>query len=187
MIACAALLWVGLSFAGAQAHDQADASPSATTAPVLTTPAAMHVEHEHLHQELATALASGGKTGEAAKQVEAVLMPHFIAEEQYAMPPLSLLPLLAQGQTPSPEQTHAAIEMTDRLRAHYDQMIKEHQQITEALDQLSAAAKEEGKARQEEFAESLKLHAKNEEEVLYPASLLVGKYLKLQGSADARH
>jgi hypothetical protein len=30
------------------------------------------------------------------------------------------------------------------------------------------------------FAEKLKLHAKNEEEVLYPAAILVGEYLKLQ-------
>jgi hypothetical protein len=30
------------------------------------------------------------------------------------------------------------------------------------------------------FAEKLKLHAKNEEEVFYPAAILVGEYLKLR-------
>jgi len=31
-----------------------------------------------------------------------------------------------------------------------------------------------------EFAENLKLHAKTEEEVMYPAAILVGEYLKLK-------
>jgi hemerythrin superfamily protein len=31
-----------------------------------------------------------------------------------------------------------------------------------------------------QFAEKLTLHAKNEEEILYPAALLVGEYIKLK-------
>jgi hypothetical protein len=38
----------------------------------------------------------------------------------------------------------------------------------------------ENKPRVQHFAERLKQHAKTEEEVLYPAAILVGEYLKLR-------
>jgi hypothetical protein len=48
-----------------------------------------------------------------------------------------------------------------------------------ALQNLKASA--EGKqARACSFAEKLALHAQTEEEVLYPAAILVGEYLKLK-------
>jgi hypothetical protein len=42
------------------------------------------------------------------------------------------------------------------------------------------AAKQENKSEYIHFAEKLKVHAQTEEEVLYPAAILVGKYLKLK-------
>jgi len=59
-------------------------------------------------------------------------------------------------------------------------MLKEHKAIVDALDDLKDEAK---KARRSEyllFAEKLILHARNEEEVLYPAAVLVGEYIKLK-------
>lgn len=38
----------------------------------------------------------------------------------------------------------------------------------------------EGLAEQARFAEALRLHAEAEEEVFYPAAILVGEYLKLK-------
>jgi hypothetical protein len=35
-----------------------------------------------------------------------------------------------------------------------------------------------------EFTHKLKMHAQNEEEVLYPAAILVGEYLKLRFSGE---
>ncbi len=47
-----------------------------------------------------------------------------------------------------------------------------------ALEQLTAAAEKEKLPEHARFAEKLTLHAKTEEEVLYPAAILVGEYIK---------
>jgi len=172
----------GAALAQQQQHDEAAQSSSVKS--VLTTPSSMKAEHAHLHRELTEALASGGKTAEAAKNVEAVLMPHFAEEEAYAMPPLSLLETVARGRQPTEAQASEAIRMTDKLRANYDRMIAEHGEVTAALRQLAAAAREEKKPRQAEFAEALILHAQNEEQILYPAALVLGDYLKLKAASS---
>lgn len=145
---------------------------------MLETPPALQTEHERLHERLDKAIRSGGRTGEAAKKVQEKMRPHFEEEEKYAMPPLGLLRPLGEGEaTP---QMRAAIEMADRLEANYEKMLREHKEIVEALQGLSTAARAENKPEHSEFADTLILHAKTEEQVLYPATLLIGKYLKLQ-------
>jgi hypothetical protein len=42
---------------------------------------------------------------------------------------------------------------------------------------LKAAAQSEGQTQYARFAEKLVLHAKTEEEVLYPAAILIGNFL----------
>lgn len=144
----------------------------------LKTPQSLKSEHEELHAELAEIAKAGGATGKAARGVECALEPHFQKEEEYALPPLGLLPALASGKA-SPD-TMAAADMTARLRSSLGQMLQEHKEIAVALDVLTDAAKQEGRAEAVRFAEKLMLHAKMEEEVLYPASILIGEYLKLK-------
>ena len=144
----------------------------------LSTPQSLKVEHEELHAQLDKAIKAGGATGEAAKAVARALHPHFLKEEEYALPPLGLLPVLAEGKTSL--EMKAAVEMTDRLNAELSHMLDEHKQIVTALEALTAAANSEGKVEHVRFAENLKLHARTEEEVLYPASILIGEYMKLK-------
>src|SRR5690242_11779595 len=77
-------------------------------------PKPLTVEHEELHAELVKLTRSRGKVGEVARAVAAVLHPHFVKEEAYALPPLGLLAALAAGP-PTPEM-RAVLPMTDRLR-----------------------------------------------------------------------
>jgi hypothetical protein len=49
-----------------------------------------------------------------------------------------------------------------------------------ALDELGRAASAERQPEVSRFVEELKGHAQNEEQVLYPAAILVGEYLKLK-------
>jgi hemerythrin superfamily protein len=72
------------------------------------------------------------------------------------------------------------VTMTDKLKLDLSNMVEEHRQIVKELDNLIEVANKENKMEIVLFAEKLKLHAKNEEEVLYPAAILVGEYLKLQ-------
>lgn len=72
------------------------------------------------------------------------------------------------------------VAMTGKLKQDLPNMLEEHKQIVKELDKLIEVAKKENKTEIVFFAEKLKLHAKNEEEVLYPAAILVGEYLKLR-------
>ncbi|MGH9454846.1 MAG: hemerythrin domain-containing protein, partial [Terriglobia bacterium] len=167
----------------AQHQEHGKSMQTFTAKPALATPPSIHGEHKHLHHQLDQALASGGKTAASARAVADVLLPHFEAEEAYAMPPLGLLEAIAQNQPLSDEQTRETIKMADQLQAHYGQMIQEHQQIQAALKTLASAAREEHKPEALAFAEELMLHAQNEEQILYPTTLLIGKYLKLRQAA----
>jgi hypothetical protein len=149
-------------------------------------PKPLKIEHDHLHDDLRRAVAKGGRTGEAARVVGARLHPHFVAEEEFAMPPLGLLSSLAQtadGHWVSAEDAARAAAMADRLASEMPRMLAEHQEIVSALRSLIAAAREEGHNDVVEFAEKLMLHAQTEEEVLYPAAILVGRYLQLTANA----
>lgn len=144
----------------------------------ITVPESLRSEHEELHKNLAAAKNTGGKTAEAARLVAQVLHPHFIIEEEIAIPPIGLLPLLVEDKLS--EEMKEAITMTDKLKVELPKMLEEHKVIVAALDNLVKAAIEENKPEYAEFAEKLKLHAKTEEEVIYPTALLIGKYLKLK-------
>lgn len=144
----------------------------------LEVPGSIAAEHRELHEELRSAILSGGKTGNAAKIVEQHLSAHFEKEEAYALPQLGLLVPLAEGRV-LPEMK-PAIELSDRLKADMPKMLEEHKLIVEALNALKEVAKTENKTQAISFAEHLSAHAQNEEQVMYPAAILVGEYLKLK-------
>lgn len=141
-------------------------------------PESLKLEHEELHSRLTDATKVGGKIAEAAKLVAQTLHPHFVAEEEFAIPPLGILPQLVEDKLD--DDMKEVIKMTDRLNAELSKMLNEHKAIVAALDKLVKAAQEENKPEFAAFAEKLKLHAKTEEEVTYPTALLIGKYLKIK-------
>ena len=141
-------------------------------------PESLKLEHEQLHADLVRAAKAGGKTGEAAKAVAKVLHEHFIKEEEIALPPIGLLASLARGKV---DPTMASVvDLTDSLKKELPKMLREHKAIVTVLKKLSAAARREKKPVHVRFAEKSMLHAKTEEEVLYPSAILVGEYLKLK-------
>jgi hypothetical protein len=142
----------------------------------------LSMEHREMQEDLARATRAGGETEKAAWQVTRVLFPHVYREEEFAMPPLLLLPRLARGEvTPDME---SILAKTDIMKAELPRMVAEHKAIVTALRKLLQAATAEGQAGFASFAQKLIQHAQMEEEVLYPASILVGEYIKLKlGSA----
>jgi hypothetical protein len=52
----------------------------------------MEKEHEELHAEPRKATTAGGATGRIAKRLAGVVHPYFVKEEDFALPPLGLLP-----------------------------------------------------------------------------------------------
>ena len=141
-------------------------------------PSSIKAEHEGLHVGLENASRKGGKTGAAAKAVAKLLHPHFLKEEEYALPQLSFLPSIIKGNIPA--EADSIIALSEQLKIELPQMMAEHQEVVNALQNLIKAATEEKHTEVVRFAEKLILHAKNEEQVLYPAAILVGEYLKLK-------
>jgi hypothetical protein len=76
----------------------------------IRIPEPLKLEHQELHEELVRATKASGRIGEAAKAVAAVLHPHFVKEEEYALPPLGLLSALATGSATPP--TDEVLTMT---------------------------------------------------------------------------
>lgn len=142
------------------------------------TPQPMKIEHEELHSKLAAATNAGGETGEAARAVAKVLHDHFLKEEEYALPPLGLLPALSEGRV-EPAMADV-LKMTDKLEAELPAMLSEHKTIVGALMKLIEAAKAENRPEVAHFAEQLMLHAQMEEQVAYPTAILIGRYVKLR-------
>lgn len=168
----AALLLVSV---GVQAEG-GGAKHEAGEAVATAIPTSIEAEHKALHERLRQIMRSGGQTGRAADDVEKLLQAHFVKEEQFALPPLGHLAGLAAGQLPV--DSASIIRMTDKLRQELPQMLSEHKKVLAALSRLQAAAEAEGKPEGVRFAKALSAHATEEEQVLYPAALLVGAYLK---------
>ena len=72
------------------------------------------------------------------------------------------------------------LKMTDKLKAELPTMLKEHEAIVSALNDLVRIARSEGRQEYIHFAEKLKLHAQTEEQVSYPTAILIGEYIRLR-------
>ena len=141
-------------------------------------PASIVAEHEELHVALGVLTALAGRTVQMAREVERVLAPHFKKEEEYALPLLGLLRPLASGKLT--EEMRSTAQLATRLKSELPRMLAEHQTIVKALEDLALAARSERQELALQFVGKLKLHSQNEEEVLYPAAILVGEYVALK-------
>lgn len=139
-------------------------------------PSSVEAEHQQLHRELDAVLRLGGQTARAAADVEKLLAPHFVKEEQIALPPLGALQALSKGEDVA--DAPAMITLTEKLKSGLPQMLQEHEQIKLALARLHQVARAEQKPQAMQFASGLMAHARQEEEILYPAAILVGEILK---------
>ena len=142
----------------------------------LTIPQSLRTEHEEIHEALVAATRAPGRVGAAAKELAAVLDPHFERENEIALPPLGLLAPLAAGDTPGGVQE--ALAMTDALRKELPRMLEEHKRIRAATEKLRTAARDAKASVHERLAETLAAHAQTEEEILYPAAILVGDIIR---------
>lgn len=139
-------------------------------------PESLLAEHTAIHAELVEATKAPGRVGAAARELAALLDPHFERENEIALPPLGLLKPLAAGERPAGMKE--ALAMTDALRKELPRMLEEHKRIHAATEKLQTVAREEGDSRFEKFAEELAAHARSEEEVFYPAAILVGDVIR---------
>ncbi len=143
----------------------------------FTIPTPLQQEHEALHDELRRATQAGGEVGEAAKTLARLMHPHFVKEDEIALPPLGLLTALSRGEQSA--EMAEVLTLTERLEADLPAMLEEHRTIVAALQRLREAAERAGRKDIVAFAEQLVQHARTEEEVMYPAAVLVGRHVRL--------
>ena len=150
----------------------------------IAIPEALRAEHDAIHQRPVRATAAPRRTGHAARALAELLHPHFVREEQIALPPLGLLAPLAGGAF-TPEMT-VVFAMTDSLRAELPRMLEEHKAIHAATRRLADAARLESNAEIEDLATTLAAHAEAEEQLFYPAAVLVGEIVATRAAAHGR-
>jgi hypothetical protein len=143
----------------------------------MQVPKSLKGGHESIHATLKRAMREPGATGEVARKLMQVMDGHMLREEKFALRPLGLLKALGRGETP-PDLADA-VALTKALRREMPQMVDEHRQISELLRLLAKNAEADGKSEYVAFAEELIVHAHIEEDVLYPAAMLVGRYAAL--------
>ena len=165
------------SCASAPSRAQEVHAPSA-----IAIPESIRTEHQAIHSALVEATKAPGDVGAAARALAEVLHPHFVREEEIALPPLGLLAPLASGASVAEEQAEAVLAMSDALRREMPRMLEEHRAIRAAVEGLRRAAIAERSAEARDLTEQLALHARTEEEVLYPAAMLVGDLLRARRS-----
>jgi hypothetical protein len=134
-------------------------------------------EHAEIHLCLKAAVEAGGATALAAREVLALVGPHMQREQRLALAPLRLLPRLATREI-APDM-NAMIAVTDQLRAELPALMKEHQAIRKALGELWAAAWRDGRPEHALVAQRINRHLTVDEEVHFPAALVIGDYLRL--------
>ena len=142
----------------------------------IEIPKSVRTEHDAIHDTLKEATRAAGRVGPAAQELARVLHPHFVREEEIALPPLGLLSPLASGDFTT--DMADVLSMTDALKREVPQMLKEHKAIRAAVGNLRVAARADDAEKYERLASDLALHAQMKEELLYPAAILVGEIIR---------
>jgi hypothetical protein len=147
----------------------------------LAVPSAVQTEHRQLRDDLARALADKGAVGDTAKVIERELIPHLKHEEDVVLLPLGALRRVVDGEPIS--DTARLLTVVAQIERELPQLLREHRAILDAAKRLEDAAGRERKPEYLSLANRLWVHVMMEDQVLYQASVLVGRYLQLKEGA----
>jgi hypothetical protein len=169
-LASAAAAWAA---SGAIALAQ-PARPAAAEHPI---PQSQLVEHQETLERLAVLSKRPGAVGEAARKAIVLFRRHYAREEEYILPPLTLLPVLADGKA-TPDMAWA-LAMCDRVKADQAEIFQEHTEVTNAANALYSAGLVAHDQDAMEFARAAVTDSLNDLELLEPTVLLIGEHLRM--------
>ena len=121
-------------------------------------------EHEALHDRLRQATQAGGEVGGLAKTLARLMHPHFVKEDQIALPLLNLPAALARGDA-TPEMAGVLV-LTDQLEPSYRRSPRNTRPSSKRCSGCTMQRR----------AKSATRSSTSEEEVMYPAAILVGRF-----------
>jgi len=96
-----------------------------------------------------------------------------------SIPVLGVLQPYVNG-TLTEEAKNQAIQISQQFKQEYPTMLEEHKQIVAALDNLENIAMQENRQDVISFIADLKNHAMNEEQITYPATIVIGELLEIK-------
>jgi hypothetical protein len=139
-------------------------------------PQSIRLEHENTIEQLTKLSKKHGPVGVEASKALGLFKAHLQREQEFILPPLSLLLQLADGKT-SPDMKWA-IAMADRVESERELTYQEHTKITDTMNALAAVARKAHDAEALEFAQGAVADSLNDVELLEPVSIVIGEYLK---------
>ncbi len=143
-------------------------------------PSSIKKTHVSLLEQIHKMTLYKDSSGRVALKLEELMQHHFKEEEDFILPSLGLLPLLANGQIPG--QSKDVILLSENVKSLLNHLSAEHQLIEAFIKELKQAADKEKLPEIIEFQKEVQKHASSEEEVFFPAAILIGEYLKLKSA-----
>jgi hypothetical protein len=138
-------------------------------------PQSLSVEHSETIDRLKALGKRPGAVGAAARKSLDLFTHHVAREEEFILPPLTLLPALADGKA-TPDMAWA-LPMCDRVKAEQAQIFQEHTNITTAANELWAAGMAANDKEAMDFARAAVADSLNDLEIEEPAVLMIGAWL----------
>jgi len=170
LMAFAATVWIG-------SGGQALAQPAAPAAAVPhDIPQSLVVEHEETMDRLTVLAKRPGQVGVVARKALELFKRHTERERDYILPPLTLLPDLADGKVTPDMQW--ALDMADRVKAEREAIFQEHTAVTDLLNALLVAGKAAHDQEAVDFAQSAATDSLNDIEILEPTVVVIGDVLR---------
>lgn len=145
----------------------------------LSPPASIEREHAEMWKLLLEVQHISGKTGSVAERLAKGLKSHIDKEETLALPLLGLLQDIVKGKL-SKTTARRAAKIYAQFEKEYAGMLQGHREIDRFLIRLRIVGAEEGHLTAIRFADFLERHAREEEDVFYPAALLAGRFASSQ-------
>jgi hypothetical protein len=152
--------------------------------PPHNIPPSLAAEHAETMDRLQLLAARPGEVGAVARKALDVFRQHAERERDYIMPPLTLLPQLAEGKV-TPDMAWA-LAMADRVKADREKIFEEHTMVTDIANALLAAGQRAHDAEAVEFAKAAVTDSLNDIEILEPAVVMIGDYLRAKMPTAAR-
>jgi hypothetical protein len=165
-VAMAAVLAAGGVVAGGSAKAQ----------PAHEIPQSIQLEHVDTIASLTELAKRPAPVGPEAQKALEMVQRHHQREEEYILPPLTLLPALAEGKV-SPDMRWA-IAMADKVKANREEIFIEHTRITDAMNALLAAAEAANDTDATAVAKDMVSGSLGDMEVEEPATVLIGEFLR---------
>jgi len=139
-------------------------------------PQSIRLQHQEDEAALTELSRKPAPVGPAAKAALDLIKRHHQREVEYILPPLTLLPQIADGKV-TPDMKWA-IAMADQVKANREQIFQEHAQITDAMNALLQAAERAHNTAAAEFARGAVADSLSDLELQEPTTLMIGDYLR---------